>query len=285
MHELQSHLPGGNLPTSNPLQPLRGRVYQHCIRKLSIIVPCYNESATIAIILDKIGDVVLLSNIEKEIIVVNDASKDDTDSILEEYMAENPAIEINYIKHRLNQGKGAAVQTGLKAATGDYVLIQDADLEYDPNEYNLLLKPLVNGHADIVYGSRFMGGHPHRILFFWHTWGNKLLTLISNIFTNLNLTDAHTCYKLIKTELLREIPLTEKRFAFDAELNIKLSKIRNIRIYEVGISYYGRTIAEGKKIRMKDAIRSVYCLIKYSITYTSTAKFRRESTPVTSPII
>jgi len=234
------------------------------ISKLSIIIPCYNEAETIALILDKIMDVKLLQNIEKEIIIINDCSKDDTDIIIKEYMADNPEAPIQYFSHPLNLGKGSAVHTGIQHATGELTLIQDADLEYDPKEYNLLLEPILTGHADIVYGSRFMGGHPHRILFFWHTLGNKLLTFISNLFTNMNLTDAHTCYKLAKTSLFREMSLLEKRFAFDAELNVKISKIPSIRIYEVGISYYGRTFAEGKKIRLRDAVRSVYCLMKYT---------------------
>jgi glycosyltransferase involved in cell wall biosynthesis len=178
---------------------------------------------------------------------------------------DNPNAPINYLRHNKNMGKGAAVHTGIQSATGDYVLIQDADLEYDPSEYKLLLEPILAGHADMVYGSRFMGGNPHRILFFWHTFGNKLLTFVSNLFTNMNLTDAHTCFKLMKTSTIRSIFLKENRFAFDAELNVKVARIPNIRIYEVGISYYGRTFSEGKKIRFRDAIRSVWCIVKYSI--------------------
>ena len=244
---------------------VRHSALYHNIRKLSVIIPCYNEAATIAVMLDKITDVELPYNIEKEIIVVNDCSQDDTDLMIREYILDNPAAPIQYIRHAINQGKGAAVHTGIAATTGDYLLIQDADLEYDPKEYSLLLDPILSGHADMVYGSRFMGGHPHRILFFWHTLGNKLLTFISNLFTNMNLTDAHTCYKLIRTSTIRDIPLMEKRFAFDAELNAKIARIRGIRIYEVGISYYGRTFAEGKKIRLRDAFRSIYCLIKYTV--------------------
>jgi len=235
------------------------------IQKLSIIIPCYNEAKTIAVVLDKILDSRLMNDIVREIIVVNDCSKDDTDLMIREYLADNPGAPIIYIRHEQNRGKGAAVQTGLQAATGEYTLIQDADLEYDPKEYNLLLEPILTGHADIVYGSRFMGGQPHRILFFWHTLGNKLLTLISNVITNMNLTDAHTCYKLIRTSTFRNIPMVEQRFSFDAELNAKISRIRGVRIYEVGISYYGRTFAEGKKVRFRDAVRSVYALMKYSL--------------------
>lgn len=235
------------------------------VRKLSIIIPCYNEASTIAVILDKVTDTTLTHDIEKEIIVINDCSKDDTDLMIQEYIQDNPEINIKYIRHAENKGKGAAVHSGLEQATGDYVLIQDADLEYDPKEYNLLLEPILAGHADVVYGSRFMGGNPHRILFFWHTLGNKLLTFISNLFTNMNLTDAHTCYKLVRTSTLKDIPLLEKRFAFDAELNAKIARIPKLRVYEVGISYYGRTFSEGKKIRFRDAIRSVWCLAKYTM--------------------
>jgi glycosyltransferase involved in cell wall biosynthesis len=238
---------------------------QGVLKKLSVIIPCYNEAGTIAVLLDRVTDVLLPGSIEKEIIVVNDCSKDDTELMVMEYIEDNATAPIKYIRHEVNEGKGAAVHTGIAAATGDYILIQDADLEYNPKEYNLLLEPVLSGDADIVYGSRFMGGQPHRILFFWHTLGNKLLTFINNVFTNMNLTDAHTCYKLVKTSLLRAIPLTEKRFAIDTELNVKIARVPGIRIYEVGISYYGRTFAEGKKIRLRDAGRSVYCLVKYTL--------------------
>jgi len=235
------------------------------IRKLSIIIPCYNEENTVAALLDKVSESSLPNGIEKEIILVNDCSADATDTVIKEYIRANEELNIIYISHETNKGKGTAIHTGLQNATGEYVLIQDADLEYDPNEYSLLLAPILSGHADIVYGSRFMGGHPHRILFFWHTIGNKLLTFISNVFTNMNLTDAHTCYKLVKLTTIQSIPLQEKRFAFDSELNVRLSQIPGQRIYEVGISYYGRTFSEGKKIRLRDAIRSVYCIVKYSV--------------------
>lgn len=265
MAETSKLTPGVTVTDRNTLRRARHSAIHISIRKLSIIIPCYNEASTIAIILDKVIAVTLTHAIEKEILIVNDCSKDDTDLIIKEYLADNPDAPIKYMIHSVNHGKGAAVQTGLSAATGDYVIIQDADLEYDPKEYNLLLDPILSGHADIVYGSRFMGGQPHRILFFWHTIGNKLLTLISNLFTNMNLTDAHTCYKVIRTATLKDIPLLEKRFAFDAELNAKVSRIPKLRIYEVGISYYGRTFAEGKKIRLRDAIRSIYSLVKYSV--------------------
>lgn len=245
------------------------------IRTLSIIIPCYNEAETIAAILDKITDLTLIHQVNKEIIVINDCSTDDTDLMVREFIDDNRGAGIIYSVHPANRGKGAAIQTGLSLATGEYVLIQDADLEYDPNEYNLLLEPVMAGHADVVYGSRFMGGHPHRILFFWHTAGNKILTFISNLFTNMNLTDAHTCYKLVPAKVMRAIPLFERRFAFDAELNVKLSGIRGLRIYEVGISYYGRTFSEGKKIRMRDAFRTVWCLAKYSLPHRPAKKQQR----------
>lgn len=235
------------------------------VKKLSIIIPCYNEAATIAVILDKVMNVELTAHIEKEIIVINDCSRDDTDLMIREYLEDNPEAPIRYILHEKNRGKGAAVHTGMAAATGDHVIIQDADLEYDPREYNLLLAPILSGDADVVYGSRFMGGQPHRVLFFWHTLGNKILTLVSNLFTNMHLTDAHTCYKLIPTRVIHQLSLKEHRFAFDAELNVKISSIPGLRVYEVGISYYGRTFAEGKKIRFRDALRSVFCIIRYSI--------------------
>jgi glycosyltransferase involved in cell wall biosynthesis len=251
-----------------PRHVRRPEVHQQ-INKLSVIIPCYNEAATIAVILDKVTDVELLHHIEKEIIVVNDCSKDDTDLMIREYLEDNPQAPIRYILHEVNQGKGAAVHTGMGAATGDYIVIQDADLEYNPQEYNLLLAPILSGDADIVYGSRFMGGNPHRVLFFWHTLGNKMLTFFSNLFTNMHLTDAHTCYKVIPTKMIHRMSLKEQRFAFDAELNVKISSLRGLRVYEVGISYYGRTFAEGKKIRFRDALRSVFCIIKYSLASSS----------------
>lgn len=249
-------------------------------RKLSIIIPCYNEAGTIAVLLDKVMEAMLPGSIEKEIIVVNDASQDDTELMILEYMEDNPETGITYIRHPYNQGKGAAVHTGIQAATGEYVLIQDADLEYNPREYTLLLEPILTGDADVVYGSRFMGGNPHRILFFWHTQGNKLLTFISNLLTNMNLTDAHTCFKLLRTSTIRALELKEKRFAFDAELNVKICRIPGIRVYEVGISYYGRTFAEGKKIRLRDAIRSIYCLLKYSFFHRQGARSLIDSVSV-----
>lgn len=235
------------------------------IKTLSIIIPAYNEGPTIHFILDKLKKVVLLNNIEKEIIIVNDCSKDNTEEAIKTYVSNNPELNIQYYKHEVNKGKGAALHTGIQKATGEYLIIQDADLEYDPEEYNLLLKPVLDGFADVVYGSRFMGGNPHRILFFWHTIGNKFLTFLSNMFTNLNLTDMETCYKLFDTKIIQSIQLQEKRFGFEPEVTAKVSRIPKIRIYEVGISYYGRTYEEGKKIGWKDGFRAIYCILKYGM--------------------
>jgi glycosyltransferase involved in cell wall biosynthesis len=235
------------------------------ISKLSIIVPAYNEASTIHLILNKIKSVTLTNNIEKEIIIVNDCSTDNTRAAIQNYMDSNAEINIQYLEHPVNKGKGAALHTGIKNATGDYLIIQDADLEYDPFEYNDLLKPVINGFADVVYGSRFMGSNPHRILFFWHTIGNKFLTFISNMFTNLNLTDMETCYKLFKIDTIQGIHLRENRFGFEPEVTAKISRIPKIRIYEVGISYYGRTYEEGKKINWKDGFRAIYCILKYGL--------------------
>lgn len=238
---------------------------ENLFNKLSIVIPAYNEGPTIHFILDKLQRVTLLNNIEKEIIIVNDCSKDNTEEAIKNYMAQNPSLNIQYFKHEVNKGKGAALHTGIQKATGEYLIIQDADLEYDPEEYNLLLKPVLDGFADVVYGSRFMGGNPHRILFFWHTLGNKFLTFFSNMFTNLNLTDMETCYKMFNTKIIQSIPLQEKRFGFEPEVTAKISRIPKIRIYEVGISYYGRTYEEGKKIGWKDGFRAIYCILKYGL--------------------
>lgn len=232
---------------------------------LSIIIPAYNEGKTIHLILEKVRAVALICNVEKEIIIVNDCSKDNTEEAIAAYQQLHPDFPIRYLKHEINSGKGAALHTGIKHATGDYLIIQDADLEYDPEEYNILLKPIINGFADIVYGSRFIGGKPHRILFYWHSIGNRFLTRFSNMFTNLNLTDMETCYKLFKRELIQNIPLREKRFGFEPEVTAKISRIKNARIYEVGISYYGRTYADGKKISWKDGFRALYCILKYGL--------------------
>ncbi len=234
------------------------------MKKLSIIIPAYNEGKTIHLILDKIKQTKLI-DIEKEIIIVNDCSRDDTEDSINRYVSANQDLNIQYFNHEINQGKGAAINTGIHKATGDFVIIQDADLEYDPNEYSILLKPILDGHADVVYGSRFIGGKPHRILFFWHSIGNQFLTFISNMFTNLNLTDMETCYKLSRREIIQSLQIKEKRFGLEPEITAKISKIPNIRIYEVGISYYGRTYADGKKIGWQDGVEAIWCILKYNL--------------------
>ena len=233
--------------------------------KLSVIIPAYNEQATIFNILQRVSAVKLVQGIEKEMVVVNDCSKDGTEAELMRFRSEFPGIEINYQKHEVNRGKGAALRTGIQSATGDFIIVQDADLEYDPREFNILLQPILDGFADVVYGSRFVGGRPHRVLFFMHTIGNRLLTFSSNLLTNINLSDMETCYKLFKSDVIKSIKLKENRFGFEPEVTAKISRIKNIRIYEVGISYYGRTYAEGKKISWKDGFRAFYCIAKYNI--------------------
>lgn len=232
---------------------------------LSIVIPAYNEERTIHLILDKVRQVTLPAGWQKEVIIVNDCSKDNTEGAIRKYMGEHPDFQMRYIAHEVNKGKGAALHTGIAFASGEYTIIQDADLEYDPEEYNILLIPVIKGFADVVYGSRFMGGNPHRILFFWHSIGNKFLTHISNIFTNLNLTDMETCYKLFRSDIIKSLPLQEKRFGFEPEVTARISRVKDVRIYEVGISYYGRTYAEGKKIGWRDGVRAIYCILKYNI--------------------
>jgi glycosyltransferase involved in cell wall biosynthesis len=233
--------------------------------KLSIIIPVYNEEKTIHLILNKIKRVNLLNDVTKEIIIVNDCSKDNTEEVVKKYLQDNPTLDIKYFKHKVNKGKGAALHTGILKSSGEYLIVQDADLEYDPNEYNLLLQPLMDEVADVVYGSRFVGSKPHRILFFWHSIGNKFLTTLSNMFTNLNLTDMETCYKMFRTDIIKNITLRENRFGFEPEVTAKLARVPDIRIYEIGISYYGRTYKEGKKISWKDGFRAIYCILKYGL--------------------
>jgi glycosyltransferase involved in cell wall biosynthesis len=235
------------------------------INKLSIVIPVYNEEQFVHLILDKVREVKLLNDIQKELIIVNDCSTDNTAEVLEKYVNDHKEDDIRLFHHEVNKGKGAALHTGISKASGEFLIIQDADLEYDPEEYNDLLRPVLRGEADVVYGSRFMGGNPHRILFFWHSIGNKFLTFLSNMLTNLNLTDMETCYKLFKTEMIQGLNLKENRFGFEPEVTAKISRIPKVRIYEVGISYYGRTFEEGKKIGWKDGMRAIYCITKYNI--------------------
>ena len=230
-------------------------MYQPC---LSVIMPVYNEAQTVETVIRKVLEQAEVA----ELITVNDASQDGTGDVLRELAKNFPKMKV--FEHAVNQGKGAALRTGISHATAPYVIIQDADLEYDPEEYPVLLKPILSGKADVVFGSRFIGGEAHRVLYFWHSIGNQFLTLLSNMFTNLNLTDMETCYKVFRREIIQSITIEENRFGFEPEITAKVARM-NVRIYEVAVSYHGRTYAEGKKIGWKDGISAIRCILKYGI--------------------
>jgi glycosyltransferase involved in cell wall biosynthesis len=232
-------------------------------KTLSIIIPCYNEKEFIIPVLERLLKVELLCGLQKEIVVVDDCSTDGTFEELKRFSTRYPTIK--YFRHEKNMGKGSCINTGILQVTGEITVIQDADLEYHPRDYNRLIEPIIEGYADVVYGSRFLGNGPHRVLFYFHTLGNKLITFLNNLFTQINLTDMETGYKMFRTDILKQIRLKEKRFGFEPEVTAKISRIKNIRIYETGIAYYGRTYSEGKKINWKDGFRAIYCILKYNI--------------------
>jgi glycosyltransferase involved in cell wall biosynthesis len=246
-------------------------------------MPVYNEMSTIPLILDKVNRV-NLNGISKEVIIINDCSTDYSEKVILDYISANPTFDIRYFRQEVNRGKGAALHLGISKAIGEFLIIQDADLEYDPEEYNDMLKPVLNGYADVVYGSRFRGDKPRRVLFFWHSVGNKFLTFLSNTFANINLSDMETCYKLFRTEVIQAIPLIEERFGFEPEVTAKISRVKEIRFYEIGISYYGRTYQEGKKIGWRDGVRAIYCILKYNLIYTRNQSYvRYQKGPGTIP--
>ncbi|GAB2517647.1 glycosyltransferase family 2 protein [Spirosoma aerophilum] len=249
--------------------------------KLSILIPAFNEERTIHFLLEQVTTAHLPRDIKREIILVDDCSQDMTQECVQNFMSQYDNVNLRYIRHDVNKGKGAALLTGIQAASGDFLVIQDADLEYNPDEYQVLLQPLLDQKADVVFGSRFLSGHPHRVLYFWHSIGNKFLTLLSNMFTDLNLTDMETCYKMFRLPILKQINLQEKRFGFEPEIVAKVSRIPGIRIYEVGISYNGRTYAEGKKIGWRDGFRAIFCIIRYNIfPEVSTVMINSAVTPI-----
>lgn len=235
------------------------------MKKLSVLIPAYNEEKTISAVLDKVLIVNLMDNINKELIIINDCSKDSTENKILDYIKTHPEADIQYVKHEVNQGKGAAIHSGITKASGDYIIIQDADLECDPEEFNLLLKPMIDGYADVVFGSRFAGGNVHRVLRRRNLRANKFLTGLTNFFTDLTLTDMETCYKLFKADILKGIHLAENRFGFEPEVTIKIARIPKIKIYELSISYFARGVDEGKKIGWKDGVRAIYCILKYGL--------------------
>jgi glycosyltransferase involved in cell wall biosynthesis len=234
------------------------------LSKLSLIIPCYNEEVFIETVLERICNISLRNKIEKEIIIIDDGSTDNSFKVITDFAEKHPSFKLRVLRHEKNLGKGACIRTAIAESSGDIILIQDADFEYNPADYDKLLDPIIEGHADVVFGSRFRGSEAHRVLFFIHSAGNKFLTFISNVFTGLNLTDMETGYKMFRKDILKGLTLKENRFGFEPEVTAKISRIKKIRIYEVGISYYGRTYADGKKIHWVDGLRAIYCILKYN---------------------
>lgn len=263
-------LNNGGLPFRLVFADVKYLVHPLCLvlstpMKLSVIIPAFNEESSVATLLKRVVAAPLPTGVQKEIIIIDDCSTDQTGACVKAFTDTHPDDIIRYVRHEINQGKGAALHTGIGLATGKWLIIQDADLEYDPAEYERLLKPLMEDRADVVFGSRFIGNGAHRVLYFWHSVGNQFLTLISNMLTDLNLTDMETCYKVFRTDLIQQLPLREKRFGFEPEVTAKLARVQGIRIYEVGISYYGRTYAEGKKIGWRDGFRAIYAILRYNL--------------------